>query len=289
MDSCRNEQVTIVQTFPNVNEDLMELIFTIDAARRAGAKYVVVLLPYFPYARQDRKHAAGVPISARVVCDMLIAAGTDRLITLDLHSDQIQGFMSNRIVMDHLTFAPLLAAQLHQMYPDMSDFVFASPDVGGIKRARKLAKMCGSSNLCIMNKVREKANQVESIQLIGGVENRNVIVNDDMIDTAGTLEKGVIELIEQGAKSVTCVASHGINSGLAFERLQRIPAVVVTDSLPQLLAPDLPNMTVVKTSRLLLAIMDRVESNSMMSSLFDYPLNLSTEFDPAMSDVKFAS
>jgi len=227
--SVRGTYVFFIQsTFPPA-DNLMELLLLIDSAKRASANYITAVIPYFGYARQDRKDKPRVPISAKLVTNVLQAAGADRVVTMDLHAEQIQGFFD--IPVDHLKseaiFMPYLATQ------NLDNVVFASPDVGGVKRARSYSKHF-QKNLVICDKERRIANQVASMTVIGDVKGLDVILIDDMVDTAGTLCKAAEVLIEEGAKSVRAICTHPILSGPAFERIaaSKLEKLYVTDTIP---------------------------------------------------------
>lgn len=228
-ESVRGTYVFFIQsTFPPT-DNLFELLLLIDSARRASAGYITAVIPYFGYARQDRKDKPRVPISAKLIAKMLEAAGVDRVVTMDFHADQIQGFFD--IPVDHLKsnaiFIPYLAKQ------DLSNVIFASPDVGGVKRARSFAKHFGR-NMVICDKEREMANEVKAIRVIGDVTKKDVILIDDLIDTAGTLCTAAEAMMEQGAKSVRAICAHPVLSGPAHERIEQsvMTEVIVTDTIP---------------------------------------------------------
>ncbi|EGN56673.1 ribose-phosphate pyrophosphokinase [Hallella multisaccharivorax DSM 17128] len=228
-ESIRGKDVFLVQsTFPN-SDNLMELLLMIDAAKRASANHVIAVIPYFGWARQDRKDKPRVSIGAKLVADMLSAAGIDRLITMDLHADQIQGFFN--VPVDHLYASNILLPYVQSLH--LEDLVIASPDVGGSKRANTYAKYLGCS-LVLCNKTRARANVVESMQIIGDVKGKNVVIVDDMVDTAGTITKAANIMLEGGAKSVRACASHCVMSGPASERVQNsaLEEIVFTDSIP---------------------------------------------------------
>lgn len=272
-DSIRNTRVTIIQGFELPNTHLMELIVTIDAARRSGAREVNVITPMFPYARQDRRHAAGTPISGRVVCDMLNAVNPDRLICFDLHADQIQGFMGNKVQFDHIPLASFLAFHLKQYIRGLEDYVFCAPDAGSIKRTMKLKDFCGAQDMCFINKVRTRANVVDSMQIIGDVKDRNVLIIDDMIDTAGTLVSAMAHLKENGANKVEAVASHGLFSSPAYERLNG-SQLYVTDSLPikekDRKGFDIPhNLCLFPLKHFILDIMTCIEHERQLGKMFN--------------------
>ena len=225
-ESIRGRDVFLVQsTFPN-SDNLMELLLMIDAAKRASARQIIAVIPYFGWARQDRKDKPRVSIGAKLVANLLSAAGIDRLITMDLHADQIQGFFD--VPVDHLYASGVLLPYLQSLH-----LVLASPDVGGSKRANTFAKYLGCP-LVLCNKTRARANVVESMQIIGDVKDKNVIIVDDMVDTAGTITKAADIMKEAGAKSVRACASHCVMSGPASERVQdsALEEIVFTDSIP---------------------------------------------------------
>ena len=228
-ESIRGRDVFLVQsTFPN-SDNLMELLLMIDAAKRASARHINAVIPYFGWARQDRKDKPRVSIGAKLVADLLMAAGIDRLITMDLHADQIQGFFD--VPVDHLYASGVILPYLQSLH--LKDIVIASPDVGGSKRASTFAKYLVSP-LVLCNKTRARANVVESIQIIGDVRGKNVIIVDDMVDTAGTITKAADVMKEAGALSVRACASHCVMSGPASERVQNsaLEEIVFTDSIP---------------------------------------------------------
>ena len=228
-ESIRGRDVFLVQsTFPN-SDNLMELLLMIDAAKRASARHINAVIPYFGWARQDRKDKPRVSIGAKLVADLLMAAGIDRLITMDLHADQIQGFFD--VPVDHLYASGVILPYLQSLH--LKDIVIASPDVGGSKRASTFAKYLGCT-LVLCNKTRARANVVESIQIIGDVRGKNVIIVDDMVDTAGTITKAADVMKKAGALSVRACASHCVMSGPASERVQNsaLEEIVFTDSIP---------------------------------------------------------
>ena len=228
-ESIRGKDVFLVQsTFPN-SDNLMELLLMIDAAKRASARHIIAVIPYFGWARQDRKDKPRVSIGAKLVADMLSAAGIDRLITMDLHADQIQGFFD--VPVDHLYASGVILPYLQSLR--IKDLVIASPDVGGAKRAGTYAKYL-NCRLVLCNKKRARANVVESMQIIGDVKDKNVVIVDDMVDTAGTITKAADIMKAAGAKSVRACASHCVMSGPASDRVQEsaLEEIVFTDSIP---------------------------------------------------------
>ena len=228
-ESIRGRDVFLVQsTFPN-SDNLMELLLMIDAAKRASARHINAVIPYFGWARQDRKDKPRVSIGAKLVADLLSCAGVDRVITMDLHADQIQGFFD--VPVDHLYASGVILPYLQSL--KLKDMVIASPDVGGSKRATSYAKYLGCP-LVLCNKTRARANVVESMQIIGDVKDKNVIIVDDMVDTAGTITKAANIMKEAGAASVRACASHCVMSGPASDRVQQseLEEIVFTDSIP---------------------------------------------------------
>lgn len=228
-ETVRGDHVFIVQsTFPP-SDNLMELLMMIDAAKRASAYKVIAVIPYFGFARQDRKDRPRVAIGAKLVANLLHAAGVDRIMTMDLHADQIQGFFD--IPVDHLYGSSVLAPYIRSL--KLKDLAIASPDIGGSKRANSWAKFF-DSGLIICHKTRERPNEVADMKVIGDVKDKNIVIVDDMIDTAGTICKAAGILKEKGAKSVRAVATHAVLSGKAYENIEKsaLDEVVFTDSIP---------------------------------------------------------
>ena len=228
-ESVRGAYVFFVQSTFSPSENLMELLLMVDAAKRASAGYITAVIPYFGYARQDRKDKPRVPISAKLIAELLQAAGVNRVMTMDFHADQIQGFFD--VPVDHLKseaiYIPFLEAQ------DLSNVIFASPDVGGVKRARTYAKYFGRE-LVICDKYRKKANEIAEMTVIGEVEGADVILVDDLVDTAGTLCRAADIILKKGAKSVRALCTHPVLSGNAFENIAKsgLKELVVCDTIP---------------------------------------------------------
>lgn len=228
-ESVRGSYVFFISSTFAPADVLLELLLMIDSAKRASAGYITAVIPYFGYARQDRKDKARVPISAKLIANLLEAAGANRIMTMDLHADQIQGFFD--IPVDHLRgeaiFMPYLESQ------DMSNVIFASPDVGGVKRARSFARYF-KTDLVICDKERVRANEVKAITVIGEVKGADIILVDDLIDTAGTLCKAADALMEKGANSVVALCTHPVLSGAAYENIEnsQLTKVITTDSIP---------------------------------------------------------
>lgn len=228
-ESIRGRDVYLVQsTFPN-SDNLMELLLMIDAAKRASARKIIAVIPYFGWARQDRKDKPRVSIGAKLVADLLSVAGIDRLITMDLHADQIQGFFD--VPVDHLYGSLICIPYIAGL--NLPNLVIATPDVGGSKRAALFSKRL-KAPLVLCNKTRARANEVESIQIIGDVKGKDVVLVDDMVDTAGTITRAADEMMKAGANSVRAVASHCVMSGPASDRVQNstLEEIVFTDSIP---------------------------------------------------------
>ena len=228
-ESIRGRDIFLVQsTFPN-SDNLMELLLMIDAAKRASARTINAVIPYFGWARQDRKDKPRVSIGAKLIADLLSVAGVNRVITMDLHADQIQGFFD--VPVDHLYASNVIIPYLESL--NLEDLVIASPDVGGSKRANTYAKYFGCP-LVLCNKTRARANVVASMQIIGDVAGKNVVVIDDMVDTAGTITKAADLMKEHGAKTVRACASHCVMSGPASDRVQEsaLEEIIFTDSIP---------------------------------------------------------
>ena len=262
-ESVRGGFVFFVQsTFPPA-ENLMELLLMIDAARRASAGYITAVIPYFGYARQDRKDKPRVPISAKLIANLLEAAGANRIMTMDFHADQIQGFFD--IPVDHLKseaiYIPYLQGQ------DLSNVIFASPDVGGVKRARIYAKYF-HRELVICDKYRERANEVAGMTVIGNVEGADVILVDDLVDTAGTLCRAAEIIIKKGAKSVRALCTHPILSGKAYENIENslLDELLVCDTIP--LKRPSPKIKVLTTAKLFARAIRNTHEHRSISALF---------------------
>jgi ribose-phosphate pyrophosphokinase len=268
-ENVRGEDVFVVQStsFP-ANDHIMELLVTIDALRRASARRITAVIPYFGYARQDRKPGPRTPISAKLVANLITVAGANRVLTVDLHAGQIQGFFD--IPLDHLYAMPVFVADIKNRYPDR-ELVVVSPDVGGVVRARALANRLGV-DLAIVDKRREKANQSEVMNIIGEVEGRHCILFDDLVDTAGTLCNAAAALKEKGASGVSAYVTHGVLSGGAIARVggSVLEELVITDSLQT--TQDIEssrNIRVASVAPLLAEAVRRISEETSVSSLFD--------------------
>ena len=268
-ENIRGKNIFVIQsTSMPANDHIMELLITIDALKRASANTVTAVIPYFGYARQDRKVGPRTPISAKLVADILTTAGIDRLLTIDLHAGQIQGFFD--IPVDNLYAAPVITKDIIENYKD-KDLVVISPDVGGVVRARGIAKRI-NGDLAIVDKRRDKANESEVMNIIGDINNRDCIIVDDIVDTAGTLCNAAEALINEGAKSVSAYITHGVLSGPAIERIQKskLKELVITDSIaPTKLILDASNIRILNLAPLIAEAIRRISSDSSVSSLFD--------------------
>jgi ribose-phosphate pyrophosphokinase len=263
-ESVRGQDIFIIQpTCVPANDNLMELLIIVDALKRSSAGTINAVIPYFGYARQDKKAAPRVPISAKLVADMLQVAGVQRVITLDLHAAQIQGFFN--IPVDHLTGSTLFVEYIKSK--NLKNPIIASPDVGGVARARTYAESLGY-DLVIVDKKREKANVSEVMNIIGDVEGRDVIILDDMVDTAGTLTKAADVLKSKGATSVMACCTHGVLSGPAFDRITKsaLDELVITDTIP--LKDSHDKITVLTAADITAKTISRIYTNESIQSIF---------------------
>ena len=262
-ESVRGCEVYLVQsTFPN-SDNLMELLLMIDASKRASAKSTIAVIPYFGWARQDRKDKPRVSIAAKLVSDLLTTAGVDRVITMDLHADQIQGFFN--VPVDHLYASSVFIPYIQSL--KLEDMVIATPDVGGAKRANSYAKYLDVP-LVLCHKQRAKANVVAKMTVIGDVEGKNVVLVDDMVDTAGTITKAADLMLENGAKSVRALCSHAIMSDPATERINNcgLTEMIFTNSIPY--KKDCKKCTIISVARLIADTIRRVHENQSISSQY---------------------
>ena len=258
-ESVRGSYSFFIQSTCQPHDNLVELLLWIDTAKRASAGYITAVIPYFGYARQDRKDKPRVPISAKLVANLLTAAGANRIMTMDLHADQVQGFFD--IPVDHLRSEPIYISYFSNQ--DLSQTIFASPDVGGVKRARLYSKHF-DCDLVICDKYRSKANEVSSITVIGEVKGRDVILVDDLVDTAGTLCKAADAIIEKGARSVRAICTHPVLSGKAYDNIEKsqLTELIVCDTIP--LRQQSPKIKVLSTAKLFSrAIRNTVEHKSI--------------------------
>jgi len=269
-ENVRGEDLFILQStsYP-ANDNLMELLIAIDACRRASAKRITAVVPYFGYARQDRKPGPRTPISAKLVANLITEAGADRVLAVDLHAGQIQGFFD--IPTDNLFAAPTMAADIQARYGD-NDLVVVSPDVGGVVRARALAKRLDNAPLAIVDKRRERPGESEVMNIIGEVSGRNCIMIDDIVDSGGTLCNAAQALLDAGARSVAAYITHGVLSGGAVARVDSsaLKELVITDSiLPTDAARDSTCIRILPIAPLIGEAVRRIADESSVSSLFD--------------------
>lgn len=269
MDNVRGADVFIVQpTCYPTNDNLMELLVMVDAVRRASAERVTTVIPYFGYSRQDRRtRSARVPITAKVVANMIASVGTDRVLTIDLHADQIQGFFD--LPVDNVYASPILLGDIwRQKYPDL---IVVSPDVGGVVRARAVAKRLGDADLAIIDKRRPRPNEAKVMHIIGDVEDRTCVLVDDLVDTAGTLCQAARALKEHGAKKVVAYCTHPVLSGKAIENIENseLDEMVVTDTIPlHDGAKNCKRIRQLSIAEMLAETMRRVHMHESVSSLF---------------------
>jgi len=268
-ENVRGEDVFVIQStsYP-ANDNLMELLVTLDALKRGSARRVTAVIPYFGYARQDRKSGPRTPISAKLVANLITEAGADRVLTLDLHAGQIQGFFD--IPVDNLFAAPVLRRDIEEK-SNGEQLVIVSPDVGGVVRARSLAKRL-NADLAIIDKRREKAGVSEVMNIIGDVDNRRCILVDDIVDSAGTLCNAAAALMEKGARSVSAYVTHGVLSGGAVARVSASPLerLVITDSIMATEAVRIAhNIDQLNIAPLIAEAMKRISEESSVSSLFE--------------------
>lgn len=262
-ESVRGARVFIIGSTHPTSENLMEMLLMIDAAKRASAKHITAVMPYFGWARQDRKDKPRVPIAAKLVANLLETAGATRVITMDLHADQIQGFFE--IPVDHLYASTIFVPYIKSL--NLENLCVASPDMGGSKRAHSYAKFL-NSDVVICYKQRKKANVIEKMELIGDVEGKNVVLVDDMVDTAGTLVKASEIMKEKGAVSVRAICTHAILSGNAVEKIENSPMeeLIVTDSIPHNSLPK--KIHVLSCDKLFADVMRSVHEHASISNKF---------------------
>ncbi len=262
-ESVRGARVFLIGSTHPSSENLMEMLLMLDAAKRASARHITAVLPYFGWARQDRKDKPRVPIGAKLIAKLIEAAGATRIITMDLHADQIQGFFEKPV--DHLFASTIFLPYVKSLKLD--NLTIASPDMGGSKRAYAYSKFL-QSDVVICYKQRTKANVISHMELIGDVEGKNVILVDDMVDTAGTLAKAADLMIERGALSVRAICTHAILSGNAYEKIEKskLEELIVTDSIPS--KKDHEKVRVLSCAPLFAEVMKSVHNNLSISSNF---------------------
>ena len=262
-ESVRGTRVFIIGSTNPSSDNLMEMLLMLDAAKRASARHITAVLPYYGWARQDRKDKPRVPIAAKLVAKMLETAGATRIITMDLHADQIQGFFEKPV--DHLFASTIFLPYLREL--NLSNLCIASPDMGGSKRAYTYSKAL-ESDVVICYKQRERANEVTHMELIGEVQGKNVVLVDDMVDTAGTLTKAADLMVERGALSVRAITTHGLLSGNAYERIEnsKLTELIITDSISK--EHTSSKIKVLSCAELFADVMHRVHTNTSISSKF---------------------
>ena len=267
-ENARGSDAFVIQsTCTPVNDNIMQLLLIVDALKRASAERITAVIPYYGYARQDRKVQPRVPISAKMVADLITVVGTNRVLTVDLHAGQIQGFFN--IPVDNLYAAPVLVDYIKKKYVS-DNLVIVSPDAGGVERARAFAKRLNCS-IAIIDKRREKANECEVMNVIGDVVNKDTLLLDDMVDTAGTMAQAAQALIEQGAKRVSAACTHAVLSGTAIERINNsaMEELIVTNTIPLDSKMALcRKLTVLSIASLLGDAVKRIHEESSISSLF---------------------
>ncbi|MEK9609097.1 MAG: ribose-phosphate pyrophosphokinase [Flavobacteriaceae bacterium] len=262
-ESVRGARIFIIGSTHPSSENLMEMLLMLDAAKRASARHITAVMPYFGWARQDRKDKPRVPIGAKLIAKLLESAGATRIITMDLHADQIQGFFEKPV--DHLFASTIFLPHINAL--KLSNLTIASPDMGGSKRAYAYSKFL-SSDVVICFKQREKANIISHMELIGNVEGKNVILVDDMVDTAGTLTKAADLMKERGALSVRAICTHALLSGNAYDKIEnsKLEELIVTDSIPPKVIH--PKVKVLSCAPLFAEVMKNVHYNQSISSKF---------------------
>lgn len=267
-ENIRGKDVFVVQpTCPPVNDNLMELLILIDALKRASAKRITAVMPYYGYARQDRKDQPRVPITAKLVANLITVAGADRVLTMDLHAGQIQGFFD--IPMDHLFAVGVFVDYFQKL--GIKDLVVVSPDVGGIKMARAYAKRL-SAGLAIVDKRRVSAESTEAVHILGNIKNKNILITDDLISTGSSLIEAIEILAKRGAREIRAAISHGVLCGLAIERINRckyLKELMITDSIPLDDSKKHSKIRVLSIAGLLGEAIKRIHNEESVSSLFD--------------------
>ncbi|WP_299529828.1 ribose-phosphate pyrophosphokinase [Ulvibacterium sp.] len=262
-ESVRGARIFIIGSTNPSSENLMEMLLMLDAAKRASARHITAVMPYFGWARQDRKDKPRVPIAAKLVAKMLEAAGATRIITMDLHADQIQGFFEKPV--DHLFASTLFLPYLRKL--NLDNLTIASPDMGGSKRAYAYSKAL-ASDVVICYKQRAKANVISHMELIGDVQGKNVVLVDDLVDTAGTLTKAADLMMDRGAISVRAITTHGLLSGNAFDKIEKskLLELIITDSIP--IKKESEKVKVLSCAELFADVMHRVHHNTSIASKF---------------------
>ena len=264
--TVRGDDVFIIQSTIPPTENLMELLMMIDAAKRASARKIIAVIPYFGFARQDRKDKPRVPIGAKLVANLLTAAGASRIVSMDMHADQIQGFFD--LPFDHMYASSIFVPYLQSL--NLPNLVMASPDTGGAKRAAAYAKFL-NTDLVICFKQRKKANVISHMQVIGDVKGKDVVLVDDIIDTGGTLRKASDLMMEQGATSVRAMCTHGVLSGNAYKNLREssLEEIILTDTIP-LKNTSCDKINILSTADLFADVINRIATNESISEHFEF-------------------
>ncbi|HEY3812685.1 MAG TPA: ribose-phosphate pyrophosphokinase [Caulobacteraceae bacterium] len=268
-ENVRGEDVFVIQsTSAPANDNLMELLICIDALKRASAKRITAVMPYFGYARQDRKTGGRTPISAKLVANLITRAGADRVLTMDLHAGQIQGFFD--IPTDNLVAIPVMARDIKANYPEAKELMIVSPDVGGVVRVRALADRL-NADIAIVDKRRPRAGESEVMNIVGDVSGRRCILFDDIVDSAGTLVNAAQALIDRGATEVSAYVSHGVLSGAAMDRVSKsiLKELVITDSIEQPQGAAAGKLRTVPVAPLIGEAIRRIANEESVSKLFD--------------------
>jgi len=264
--TVRGDDVFIIQSTIPPTDNLFELLMMIDAAKRASARKIIAVIPYFGFARQDRKDKPRVPIGAKLVANLLTAAGASRIVSMDMHADQIQGFFD--LPFDHMYASSIFVPYLQSL--NLPNLVMASPDTGGAKRAAAYAKFL-NTDLVICFKQRKKANEIANMQVIGDVKGKDVVLVDDIIDTGGTLKKASDMMMEQGATSVRAMCTHGVLSGNAYKNLRNssLKEIILTDTIP-LKDTSCDKINILSTANLFADVINRIANNESISEHFEF-------------------
>lgn len=269
-ESVRGADVFVLQTmYEPVNDNLMELLIMIDALKRASAERITALIPHYGYARQDKKTKSREPITAKLIADLLTTAGANRVVTMDLHAGQIQGFFNYPV--DHLTAVPILLDYFKVKHgAHISDWVVCSPDVGRVKTAKKAADIIGAE-IVVLHKSRMRHNESLVTEVVGKVKDKDVLIIDDIIDTAGTISNGAQALKSEGARSISVAATHGLFSGKAVSRIEKAPIqeIVVTDTVPFYRTKEIPKVNIVSTAEIFARTIKNIHEDQSVSKQFE--------------------
>jgi len=275
-DTIRKKNVTIIQGFDLPNTNLMELMICIDACRRSGAGNITIILPFLLYSRQDKRHESGMPISVKVVLDMLKSVNINRIVTFDLHANSISGLLPNHIQFDHIQMSAFFEYHMSRLWGDMRDVSFVSPDLGAVKRTNGMMNQCESKNSVFISKVRERPGVVKEMTVIGNVEGKRCILTDDMADSCGTLIKAKDVLYEKGAKDVKCVVTHGVLSTGSYKKISDGNLDIMVSDSCKIYDTDkegvnLPDsVKVISLKPFIMEICHRIDNNIMLGTLFTH-------------------